>query len=113
MELKLNIYKKREVVKTYTSSTYDLELGTVEDFINIIDTEKLLSGDSDAEFVGAVASLVTKGFPQLKPLLLDVFDGLTESELRHTRVPEVVRVLIDIVKYSVDEIKLMATGKNV
>ena len=113
MELKLNIYEKREVVKTYTSSTYDLELGTVEDFINIIDTEKLLSGDSDAEFVGAIASLVTKGFPQLKPLLLDVFDGLTESELRHTRVSEVVRVLIDIVKYSVDEIKLMATGKNV
>ena len=31
MNLKLNIYKKREIIKTYESDTYDLLFGTVED----------------------------------------------------------------------------------
>ena len=40
MDLKLNIYEKRKIVKTYTAETYDLMFGTVEDLLNIIDIDK-------------------------------------------------------------------------
>ena len=33
MELKLNIYNKKNIEKTYSTDTYDLMFGTVEDFI--------------------------------------------------------------------------------
>ena len=32
MDLKLNIYDKKEITKTYTAETYDLMFGTVEDY---------------------------------------------------------------------------------
>lgn len=112
MELKLNIYKnKREIEKTYTADTYDLLFGTMEDILNVIDLEKFESGKQE-DFVAAVGKLIAGGLGQLKPLLLDVFDGLTEAELRRTRVKEVTKVIIDIVKYSVLQIQGASTGKN-
>ena len=39
MELKLNIYNKKEIVKTYTAETYDLMFGTVEDLIDLINLD--------------------------------------------------------------------------
>ena len=37
MDLKLNIYEKRKVIKTYTAETYDLMFGTVEDLLDVMD----------------------------------------------------------------------------
>lgn len=112
MELKLNIYKnKKEIEKTYTAETYDLLFGTMEDILDIIDLEKFESGKQE-DFVTATSKLIAGGLGQLKPLLLDVFDGLTEEELRRARVKDLTKVLIEIVKYSILQIKGASTGKN-
>lgn len=69
MEMKLNIYKKGEIVKTYTASEFDLMWGTVEDLLNVIDVDKL----DDAVAIGkAVISVL----PQVKPLLKQIFRAL-------------------------------------
>lgn len=111
MELKLDIYNKRKIVKTYTAETYDLMFGTMEDILEIIDLEKFESGKQE-DFVAAVGKLIAGGLGQLKPLLLDVFDGLTEKELKNTKVKDVTKVFIEIVKYSILQIKGASTGKN-
>ena len=102
MELKLNIYEKRKVVKTYTAETYDLMFGTVEDFLNVVDMEGLTSG-SDVEVIKVVGNIVMKSMDSIKELLKDVFDGITDEELKRTRVSDIAGVLVDIVKYAIIE----------
>ena len=97
MELKLNIYKSGEIEKTYTANEYDLMYGTVEDLIDIIDLDKL---NNDAE----LAKVVLKVAKQVKPLLKEVFIGLTDAELRRVPVREVVPVVMDLCKYALEEI---------
>lgn len=115
MELKLNIYKENEpgeIEKTYKTSTYNLMFGTMEDFIEIIEPEMLFS-DNKFDAGAAVVKIVRGGMDQLKPLYMEVFPGLTEGELRRTKVSELVVVCKGILKHSLDEMKQAATGKNV
>lgn len=111
MELKLNVYKKREIVKTYTAETYDLMFGTVEDLLELINIDNLQSG-SDVEIIKLVGNVVTKGMNIIKPLLKDIFEGLTDDELKCTKVNEIATVLIDVVKFSISEMSKGANGKN-
>lgn len=110
MELKLNIYEGRKVVKTYTADTYDIMFGTLEDIIGAVDVEKLQGSAGDAEFIAAVAKIITKGFNIFKPLLKDIFNGLTDEELRNTRVKDVVPVVIGVLQYAFSE--MMDMGGN-
>ena len=105
MKFTLNIYNKKEVVKTYECDSYDLMFGTLEDFLNILDLESMTSDMSDTDFIKLVTVIITKSLGELKPLLMDVFDGLTEKELRQTKVKELIAVMIQIVMYSISEIK--------
>lgn len=109
--MKLNIYEKKKIVKTYEAETYDLMFGTVEDFIELVDLDKLQTG-SDAEIIKLVGGVVLKGMDVIKPLLKDVFEGLTDEELRNTKVSEIASVLVDIVKFAVTELSKGANSKN-
>ncbi len=111
MELKLNIYNKKQVEKTYTAETYDLMFGTVEDLIDVINLDKLQTG-SDAEIVKVVGDVVAHGLDIIKPLLKEIFEGLTDDELRNTKVKEIAAVLVEVVKFSVAEIGKGTTSKN-
>lgn len=109
--MKLNIYEKKKIVKTYEAETYDLMFGTVEDFIELVDLDKLQTG-SDAEIIKLVGGVVLKGMDVIKPLLKDVFEGLTDEELRNTKVSEIASALVDIVKFAVTELSKGANSKN-
>lgn len=111
MELKLNIYKKREIIKTYTAETYDLMFGTVEDLLELINIDNLQTG-SDVEIIKLVGNVVTKGMAIIKPLLKDIFEGLTDDELKCTKVNDIATVLINVVKFSINEMSKGANGKN-
>ena len=110
MELKLNIYDKREIEKTYTANTYDLMYGTMEDLLNVLDLDSLSGDANDKALLSLAADVVKRGLPQLKPLLMDVFYGVTDEELRRCRVTELVGVVIKLAKYSLNEIKGAAAG---
>ena len=97
MELKLNIYKGKTIEKTYKAETFDIMFGTVEDLLNIIDLEKL---NSDTE----IAKLIIKVFPLLKPLLKDVFEGVTDDELRRTKIKELIPLFVNIFVFALKEI---------
>lgn len=111
MDLKLNIYEKKKIVKTYTAETYDLMFGTVEDLIDLIDLDQLKNG-TDAEIIKLVGKVIINGMGIIKPLLKDIFEGLTDDELKKTKVSEITTALVEIVKFSISQITKGTNGKN-
>lgn len=111
MELKLNIYDKRQVIKTYTAETYDLMFGTVEDLIDVIDLDKL-DGASDTEIIKLAMDVVMNGLGIIKPLLKDIFEGLSDEELRNTKVSEIALVLVEVVKFTITQMGKNTSTKN-
>ena len=113
MNFVLNIYEKKKVVKTYETDSYDLMFGTLEDFLNVID-EKIFSDDvSNIDFAKFGLTAIKSCLNEVKPLLFDVFEGLTEEELRKTKTSELIGVVYAIAKYSFAEINGIGSGKNV
>lgn len=112
MEFILNIYEKKQVVKTYKTEAYDLMYGTLEDFLEIIDVDVLTEKMNDVDLIKMVTKIVAASVGKLKPLLMDVFDGITEDELRKTKVKEVIAVILQIAMYSFTEINGIGTEKN-
>lgn len=109
--MKLNIYDKKKIVKTYEVDAYDLMFGTVEDVANAIDIDSLKSG-SDVEIIKMVGKLVMSSMDTVKNLLKDIFDGLTDEELKNTKVSEIATVLVDVVKFTIAQLNLGENGKN-
>lgn len=113
MQLTLNIYKGKEVEKTYTADEYDIMFGTIEDLINLIDTDRLNRDEkTDIDFVGAVAELLKGGFGQVKSLLKEIFPEVTDDELKHTKMKDVTLILVDVVKYGFAEMAGAGNAKN-
>lgn len=104
MELKLNIYAKerdqetgkKEIVKTYTTDEYDLMYGTVEDILELFD-------GIDMEDTKSMLGIITKFMGQLKPLLKDVFFGLTDDEMKNIKVKELIPVVVGILKIAMEQ----------
>mgnify|MGYP001117997385 CR=1 FL=1 len=111
MEIKLNIYNKKEIVKTYTTNSYDIQFGTVEDLINLIDLDKLKS-DDDFELIKMVGIIVNDGFDIVKQLLKDMFEGLTDEELRCTKVSEIISALSEPIKFVIKRLYKGGNSKN-
>lgn len=115
MEFKLNIYEKGKIAKTYNATQYDIIFGTVEDFLRIVDIDSFADHKevSDIDFIKMVTQMITSGMGEIKGIFLEVFEGLTEEDLRHAKVREMVAVLLDLLKYSMAEMLTMAsTEKN-
>ena len=104
MKLILNIYSKernkqtgkREIVKVYETEEYDLMYGTVEDILTIFDVENLHD-------TGAMLKMINTFMGELKPLLKDVFYGLTDEELKCIKVKELVPVVVNILQLAMEQ----------
>lgn len=107
----LNVYEKKQVVKTYKTDVYDLMFGTVEDVADAIKLDELKTG-SDVEIMKMIGKLVLTSMDTIKGLLKDIFDGLTDEELKNVKVSEIATVLVDVVKFTIAQLNLGAKGKN-
>lgn len=105
MELKLNIYNEEGIEKTYVTETYDIMFGTVEDLMDVIDIDKT---DDDKEFV----KMIYKGFKLLKPFLKDIFEGLTDDELKRVKVKEIIPVFVTVFQFAFEQLIGVSDGKN-
>ena len=107
MELVLNIYdeKTKMIAKQYTAETADIMFGTIEDLIDVIDVDKL---NDNMEW----AKVIVLAMKKLKPLLKEVFTGVTDEELKNTKVKELVPLFINIIKFMMSEIKGMGGGSK-
>ena len=90
--LKLNIYEAEDhekIEKTYTSEQVDIMFGVAEDFLAIIDFEHMKDRRE-------AAVNILKAFGSLKPLLKDIFHGVTDDELKRTKLKEVLPLWVDV-----------------
>lgn len=114
MELKLDVYSGKEIEKTYKAEDYALRTGTCEDILSLVDVDKLdLTNiqDDNAAMV-EVIKIVVKAFNSFKPMMMEIFDGLTEDEYRRTTIKDVARVVLEVVKYTFVELFAIASTKN-
>lgn len=103
--LKLNIYKanKKDIEKTYTAESYELMLGTTEDIMRIIDIDKI---DNEA----AIAVMVVKCYKQLVPFIKDIFPDVTDEDLRHVKVKELIALFKDVISQIIEDLGLLQAG---
>ena len=109
--MKLNIYEKKEIIKTYSAETYEIMFGTIDDLIGLINFDNL-TVINDTEMIKMVGELVIKGYDSFKDLLKDIFDGLTDEELKNTRLSEVVTVIVTLIKFTIKQITSGVSEKN-
>ena len=106
--MKLNIFGKDEngkktIVKTYEVRQYDLMFGTVEELAREIKLDEL-KDINDEKILMTVGKLMITSMNVIKDLLTDMFDGITEDEIKHTTVKEIAALLIDVVVYTITEL---------
>ena len=104
-DLRLNIYNGKTIEKTYVADEIDIMFGTVEDLLDVIDFDNL---NDEKE----VVKVVIKTLNNLKPFLKQIFDGLTDDEIKRTKVKELVPLFVDIVKYTMDELKALMSKNS-
>ena len=106
MELKLNIYnKQRQVVKTYTRQDYNVFWGTIEDFLNVLDVDALVNAQNSDNLFAALGRLLNVHRKTIDPLMFDIFEGLTEEELKYTTAKEIITVLAGVCGFRLDQFK--------
>ncbi len=103
MEIKLNIYNGKEVVKVYTAETIDFSFGVIEDILDALDLENMKTG-SKTELAG----VIIKCSKQLKPFLRDMFPGVTDEEIRNTHIQNLIEVFKGLYEYATKELMTAA-----
>lgn len=109
--MKLNIYENKQVVKTYETDTYDLMFGTLEDVAGAINLDKLKAG-SNAEIIKTAGDFVVHSMDTVKNLLKDIFPGLTDEEIRKAKLSEIATVLVDVIRYTIQQLNILPKSKN-
>lgn len=110
--MKLNIYNGKEIVKTYETDAYDLMFGTLEDVANAIKLDEMKSG-SDEEIIKMAFNLIASSLNTVIELLKDIFEGITDEDIRNSKVKEIAQVLFDVVRYTIEQLgKGLSTRKN-
>ncbi len=104
MNLTLNVYDGKEIVKTVKSTTYDLELGTVIKLMKLLKIE-----DAENEF--EILKTITSVFDEIIEVLSNVFPDMEEDDWNHVKLKEIVPIIIGIAKFSVTE-TLKIPSKN-
>ena len=109
--MKLNIYEKKKIVKTYEVDTYDLMFGVLEDVANAVNLDGLKTG-SDVEIIKLVGNFVLNSMSTVKELLKDIFEDITDEELKNTKVSEIAEILVDVVMFTIQQLNLGNNSKN-
>lgn len=99
----LNIYNKNTIIKSYECESYDIKFGVVEDVIGLFDMDELQKGD-DIELIKLVGKTIPKSLDSIKNLMKDIFDGLTDEELRNVKIKEMAQIIVTIIKYALSQI---------
>lgn len=95
----LDIYEKRKVVKTYETNDYDMLYGTLEDMMQMSET---ISDEA----------IFTKEIKAFKPFLREMFDGITDEELRNVKVKDMYRIMQQAIIYACSAIGESSNEKN-
>lgn len=105
--LLLNIYDENNAVitKQYKADEVHILFGTIEDLIDLLD-ENVLQNNNE------LAKVLIKAMKKLKPILKQVFVGVTDEELKFTRTDELVPLFMQILAYMFTQVNSLGGSKN-
>ena len=118
MELKLKIYDDRLCRKNereVTAPDFGLSVQVCEEVLQVINIDAFADGVdtmSNESLYSVVFSVVKNGLPYFTELIKEIFDVSGDI---YFYVGDAAKVLFEIVKYSINELKPLATsikGKN-
>lgn len=109
--MKLYIYENKNVVKTYETDKYSLMFGTIQEFIKIINLDELKS-TSEEEIGNLVLKAIPNSIDLISHLMKDIFDELTDDELKNVRLKDIATVIIEVIKYAISEMTVGINSKN-
>lgn len=113
-ELKLNIYNKKKIVKTYTTNDVNITTGIVEKIFKLVDIDKLLNISTSQDDLGKmILKVVIKGFSDFKVVILDSFEGMTEEEFWNTHFDEVAKVIMYILTNAISSLNGIGTNEKI
>lgn len=115
MTLNLTVYKEdgHTVDKVYTTDEFHLLTGMCEDVLEEVDIDKMLNnGVNEQELGKMVLSLVLKNRKRFKPIMQQVFYGLTDEEYERTEISEVGRNVMQILVYTITSLFGVMTTKK-
>jgi hypothetical protein len=105
MQLKLNVRTAEGSAKTYTSDTIDFSFGVVEDVLDALNLENLSDKNQ-------IAIMVVKCSKQLRPFLKEIFEGVTDEELRTVKMSNLVEVFKGLYHYASMELGLLVSDEK-
>lgn len=105
MQLKLNVRTKEGSAKTYTTDTIDFSFGVVEDVLDALNLENLSDKNQ-------IAIMVVKCSKQLRPFLKEIFEGVTDDELRTVKMSNLVEVFKGLYHYASVELGLLVSDEK-
>ena len=101
--MKIDIRKHGEIIKTYTADIEDVNYGVIEDVSRIVDLE-MLDNITDQEATKLINDIVKTKASEVKSILKEIFDGVTEQELRQVKPRQISAALYEIVVYTANDL---------
>lgn len=101
--MKIDIRKRGEIIKTYTADIEDVNYGVIEDVSRIVDLE-MLDNITDQEATKLINDIVKTKASEVKSILKEIFDGVTEQELRQVKPRQISAALYEIVVYTANDL---------
>lgn len=102
--MKLCIYNKKEIIKTFESDEFKLKFGVLEDLIDAIELDNIKSLDDD-EIIKFVTEVIPQARDTVKDLLKEMFDDITDEDIREAAIDDIAVCLSDAIKYVVKQVK--------
>lgn len=106
-EIKLNIYEKdmKIIKRTETAVCSKVSFGIVRKFFKLFKAENINATD---EIINIVANM----WDEVTEILNNFFPHITEDEWDYIAIDELVSVIIKIIKWQVDQLRIIPTSKN-
>ena len=113
MNLKLNVYNGKEIEKTYTCEDFNLETGVCEDILKEVDIDSILTDNvSDTELSVMLMKIVIKNYDKFKHFIKMIFEGITDDEIRRTKIKDVGGLVVKIIMFTIQELFEVGASKN-
>lgn len=105
MEFRINVYDGQEIVKTFVAKKYNLMMGTAEDILALVDIDKL---DKGADVEMEIFKLIVKSRKTFAKIIHEIFPELTEDEYRCVPVKEVLKVIMQVLTFTMTELSTVS-----
>lgn len=101
--MKIDIRDHKEIIKTYEADIDDVNYGVIEDVSRIVDIEAMASM-TEKESMKLISSIARDKAADVKSILKEIFDGVTDEELRQVKPRQISKALYEIVVYTIEDL---------